>query len=69
MGEGAIAAGIAAEMGQRNEHLLGEGDDIAEDGGRSADGYWYYCESSDGYYPYVKECPGGWQRVAPRPSR
>ena len=30
--------------------------------------YWYYCESSKGYYPYVKECPGGWTRVAPRPA-
>lgn len=30
-------------------------------------GYWYYCAGSQAYYPYVKECPGGWQRVAPRP--
>lgn len=29
--------------------------------------YWYYCAESKTYYPYVKECPGGWQRVAPRP--
>lgn len=29
--------------------------------------YWYYCEKSEGYYPYVKECPGGWQKVAPTP--
>lgn len=25
--------------------------------------YWYYCASSKAYYPYVRECPGGWQRV------
>ena len=31
-------------------------------------GYWYYCEKPQGYYPYVKNCPGGWQRVAPEPS-
>jgi hypothetical protein len=31
------------------------------------DSWWYYCESSRGYYPYVKECPGGWQRVPPAP--
>ena len=31
-------------------------------------GYWYYCADSQAYYPYVKECPRGWQRVAPRPS-
>jgi hypothetical protein len=29
--------------------------------------YWYYCAEAKGYYPYVKECPGGWQRVAPQP--
>ena len=30
-------------------------------------GWWYYCAESNTYYPYVNECPGGWQRVAPRP--
>jgi hypothetical protein len=30
--------------------------------------YWYYCTASRGYYPYVKTCPGGWQRVAPQPE-
>jgi hypothetical protein len=29
--------------------------------------YWYYCSASRTYYPYVNECPGGWQRVAPQP--
>ncbi len=24
---------------------------------------WHYCAESRGYYPYVRECPGGWQRV------
>jgi hypothetical protein len=33
------------------------------------DRWWYYCDSSRGYYPYVKECPAGWQRVAPAPSQ
>ena len=32
-------------------------------------GWWYYCESSRGYYPYVKECPAGWQRVPPAPAK
>ncbi len=32
-------------------------------------GYWYYCRESQGYYPYVKECPTAWERVAPQPSR
>jgi len=29
---------------------------------------WFYCGASKAYYPYVKECPGGWQRVAPQPG-
>ena len=32
----------------------------------SAQDYWYYCAESKTYYPYVKECPAGWQRVAPQ---
>jgi hypothetical protein len=31
-------------------------------------GWWYYCDQSRGYYPYVRECPAGWQRVAPVPA-
>jgi len=30
--------------------------------------YWYYCATAKGYYPYVRECPGGWQRVLPQPQ-
>jgi hypothetical protein len=30
--------------------------------------YWYYCADAKAYYPYVKQCPGGWQRVAPQPA-
>ncbi len=30
-------------------------------------GYWYYCRSPGGYYPNVRECPGGWLKVLPRP--
>jgi hypothetical protein len=29
---------------------------------------WYYCPESKTYYPYVKECPGGWQTVPAQPS-
>lgn len=35
--------------------------------GQQSQGYWYYCAESKTYYPYVKECPGGWQRVTPQP--
>ena len=31
-------------------------------------GFWYYCQATQGYYPYVRECPAGWQKVAPQPS-
>ena len=29
--------------------------------------WWHYCPASKAYYPYVRECPGGWQRVSPTP--
>jgi hypothetical protein len=28
---------------------------------------WFYCPASGSYYPYVQQCPGGWQQVAPHP--
>jgi hypothetical protein len=31
-------------------------------------GYWYYCNEAGGYYPEVQNCPGGWQKVPPRPA-
>jgi hypothetical protein len=30
--------------------------------------YWYYCQGSQSYYPYVQQCPGGWQPVSPTPQ-
>jgi hypothetical protein len=33
-----------------------------------SENYWYYCAGSRTYYPYVKDCPGGWQRVSPTPQ-
>lgn len=32
-----------------------------------APGYWYYCASAAAYYPYVYQCPEGWQQVMPPP--
>jgi hypothetical protein len=29
--------------------------------------FWYFCRQSNMYYPYVSECPGGWEQVSPRP--
>jgi hypothetical protein len=31
--------------------------------------YWYYCDSAQGYYPYIQQCPGGWQQVTPTPPQ
>lgn len=33
----------------------------------AAANYWYFCEPAQAYWPYVKECPAGWQRVSPTP--
>jgi hypothetical protein len=30
-------------------------------------GEWYYCANAGSYYPYVRDCPGGWQRVPAQP--
>ena len=30
---------------------------------------WFYCPDSKSYYPYVRECPGAWQRVPAQPPR
>lgn len=40
-----------------------------ETASRPAEQYWYYCAAGKGYYPYVKECPGGWQKVLPHPDK
>ena len=29
--------------------------------------YYYRCARPEGYYPYVKACPGGWERVPTEP--
>jgi hypothetical protein len=31
--------------------------------------FWYYCQNPQGYYPYVGECPGGWQPVPAQPAQ
>ena len=35
---------------------------------RASTEWWYYCQQSSSYYPYVKTCPGGWQKVEPTPQ-
>ena len=39
----------------------------AEAAPAQAQGDWYYCAASQAYYPYVGECPAGWQRVPAQP--
>jgi hypothetical protein len=29
--------------------------------------YWYFCRAANAYYPYVRECPAGWEKVLPTP--
>lgn len=36
-----------------------------DEAARSPSDYWYFCPDSKTYYPYVKECPSGWQAVEP----
>ena len=40
-----------------------------EQGSSDQANWWYYCDASRGYYPYVKECPSGWERVPPAPPK
>lgn len=41
--------------------------DAQAGGAEGASNWWYYCANPPGYYPYVRQCPGGWQRVSPQP--
>jgi hypothetical protein len=40
----------------------------AQEAPAQAQGDWYYCADSNAYYPYVAQCPAGWQRVPAQPS-
>ncbi len=42
---------------------------VSEPAPAPAQQYWHYCAARKGYYPYVKECPGGWQKVLPQPEK
>jgi len=30
--------------------------------------YWYFCRPANAYYPYVKECPSGWEKIPAQPA-
>ncbi len=40
---------------------------VSQAGSSPGSNYWYYCHDPKGYYPYVEQCPAGWQRVSPVP--
>ncbi len=40
---------------------------VQEGPGSSGAQWWYACRRPAGYYPYVRECPGGWEKVAATP--
>src|SRR5262245_63235341 len=42
--------------------------DAAPEESRGSLGYWYYCKESKAYHPYVKHCPGGWEKQVPSPA-
>jgi hypothetical protein len=33
-----------------------------------ASNYWYFCREANTYYPYVRQCPGGWEKVPAKPA-
>ena len=54
----------AVVVPQPPQTYIERGDSAESDAAQS---YWYYCAGAKAYYPYVKQCPGGWQRVTPQP--
>ena len=46
-----------------------EKDTAASSPAQLAENFWYFCSSPQGYYPYIKECPAGWQKVIPHPPQ
>ncbi|HEY8117867.1 MAG TPA: hypothetical protein VIE91_01370 [Methylophilaceae bacterium] len=46
-----------------------QGTQAPEQSASRQDYYWYHCDKPEGYYPYIKACPGGWQKVLPDPPK
>lgn len=57
------------EQGQVQDQAGGGdmNDQSDQGGGAPQLAFWYFCEKPQGYYPYVRACPGGWQKVPARP--
>jgi hypothetical protein len=45
------------------------GDEGTQEGNQiqPAPAFWYFCSEPRGYYPYVSQCPKGWQQVPAQP--
>ena len=44
------------------------GDEKAAPAENGSQSYWYYCKEARAYHPYVKHCPGGWEKQVPTPA-
>src|ERR1035437_6945118 len=52
---------------QAPQPYIEQGSSQAPPAAQQTQGSWYYCAGSNAYYPYVRECPEGWQQVSPQP--
>jgi hypothetical protein len=62
--------GPTADGVSSSNQYVEQGQDGQADAGPGAApqaSYWYQCRNPEGYYPYVRTCPGGWQRVPAQP--
>lgn len=56
------------EQGQQQPQAIGPQVDSSQSAPQQ-DNFWYHCDKPEGYYPYIKDCPQGWQKVVPEPPR
>jgi hypothetical protein len=64
---GPTAPGVASSPTQYIEQQGQDGQADMGGGAEPQAAYWYHCGKPEGYYPYIKACPGGWQRVPTQP--
>jgi hypothetical protein len=59
---GAYPAEVTQDVEQEQDGQPESGSGVAPQAA-----YYYRCARPEGYYPYVKACPGGWERVPTEP--
>lgn len=52
---------VYIERGDEQGQIQGQGQI------QPAPAYWYFCSEPRGYYPYISQCPKGWQQVPAQP--